>query len=98
MHRTCIRTCFRILWYLQREHVRLSMCELSFPHVCADSGLAAYHWQELWRALVFLLDFLASKLDSLITTGGVEQLVQEVSVYADGGNWARLTVICRRYF
>lgn len=37
-----------------------------------------YHWQELWRALILLLDFLASKLDSLTTTGGVEQLTQEV--------------------
>ena len=37
-----------------------------------------YHWQELWRALILLLDFLASKLDSLTTTGGVEQLTHEV--------------------
>ena len=37
-----------------------------------------YHWQELWRALVLLLDFLASKLDILLTTGGVELLVNEV--------------------
>ena len=42
-------------------------------------GFPAYHWQELWRALVLLLDFLASKLDSLVTTGGIEQLAQEVS-------------------
>ncbi|KAI0801082.1 hypothetical protein C8Q74DRAFT_1240211 [Fomes fomentarius] len=35
-----------------------------------------YHWQELWRALILLLHFLNSKLDSLLTTGGVEQLVQ----------------------
>lgn len=27
---------------------------------------------------MLLLDFLANKLDSLVTTGGVEQLVQEV--------------------
>ena len=39
----------------------------------------SYHWQELWRALILLLDFLASKLDSLVTTGGVKQLSEEVS-------------------
>ncbi|KAI0361420.1 hypothetical protein OH77DRAFT_1392058 [Trametes cingulata] len=63
---TCVRACYRILWYLHREHVRLE-----------------YHWQELWRALILLLDFLASKLDSLTTTGGVEQLVQETLLVVD---------------
>jgi len=36
-----------------------------------------YGWQDFWRALIGLLDFLANKLDGLITTGGVEQLVEE---------------------
>ncbi|OCH94681.1 hypothetical protein OBBRIDRAFT_788932 [Obba rivulosa] len=37
-----------------------------------------YYWQELWRALLGMLDFLSNKLDSLITTGGgIEQLVKE---------------------
>ncbi|EIW64282.1 uncharacterized protein TRAVEDRAFT_33082 [Trametes versicolor FP-101664 SS1] len=63
---TCIGACYRILWYLQKEHVRLD-----------------YHWQELWRALVLLLDFLASKLESLTTTGGIEQLVQETLLLVD---------------
>ncbi|OJT08174.1 UPF0668 protein C10orf76 -like protein [Trametes pubescens] len=63
---TCIGTCYRVLWYLQKEHVRLD-----------------YHWQELWRALVLLLDFLATKLESLTTTGGVEQLVQETLLLVD---------------
>ncbi|KAI0375187.1 hypothetical protein BV20DRAFT_934181 [Pilatotrama ljubarskyi] len=62
---TCIRTCYRLLWYLQKEHVRLE-----------------YHWQELWRALALLLDFLASKLDSLTTGGGVEQLTLLVVDFA----------------
>ncbi|KAI0715416.1 hypothetical protein C8Q76DRAFT_618158 [Earliella scabrosa] len=63
---TCIRICYRTLWYLQREHIRLE-----------------YHWQELWRALVLLLDFLASKLDILLTTGGVELLVNETLLVVD---------------
>ncbi|KAI0639595.1 hypothetical protein C8Q77DRAFT_1044240 [Trametes polyzona] len=63
---TCIRACFRVLWYLQKEHIRL-----------------VYHWQELWRALILLLDFLAGKIDSLTTTGGVEQLVQETLLLID---------------
>ncbi|EJF66865.1 hypothetical protein DICSQDRAFT_47463 [Dichomitus squalens LYAD-421 SS1] len=62
----CIRTCYRTLWYLQREHIRLE-----------------YHWQELWQALVLLLDFLANKLDSLVTTGGVEMITQETLLLVD---------------
>ena len=42
------------------------------------SGSVEYHWQELWRALILLLDFLANKLEGLISTGGLEQLLQEV--------------------
>ncbi|KAI0830497.1 hypothetical protein BC628DRAFT_1312831 [Trametes gibbosa] len=62
----CIKTCYRILWSLQKEHVRLE-----------------YHWQELWRALILLLDFLANKLDSLTTSGGIEQLAQETLLLVD---------------
>ncbi|KAH9944225.1 uncharacterized protein BXZ73DRAFT_39788 [Epithele typhae] len=63
---TCIRACTRVIWYLQREHVRLE-----------------YHWQELWRSLTNLLDFLANKFDNLITTGGVEQLSHETLLLLD---------------
>ncbi|OBZ78701.1 putative glycine dehydrogenase (decarboxylating), mitochondrial [Grifola frondosa] len=63
---TCVRVCHQVLWYLQRERVRLE-----------------YHWQEFWRAIVLLLDFVSSKLDNLITTGGVEQLVQETLLLLD---------------
>ncbi|KAI8990450.1 hypothetical protein BD414DRAFT_413658 [Trametes punicea] len=62
----CIRSTYRVLWYLQKEHARLD-----------------YHWQELWRALILLLEFLASKLDSLTTTGGVQQLVEETLLLID---------------
>lgn len=42
-----------------------------------------YHWQELWKALIGLLDFLANKVDVLITTGGIEQLIQETVLVLD---------------
>lgn len=76
---TCIGACYRVLWYLQKEHVRLGTLGSACLVDAAHNGCADYHWQELWRALVLLLDFLASKLESLTTTGGVQQLAQEVS-------------------
>ncbi|KAJ7446477.1 hypothetical protein B0H11DRAFT_1745875 [Mycena galericulata] len=42
-----------------------------------------YSWQELWSALVGLLAFLSSKLDSLTTTGGVEQLARATILLLD---------------
>lgn len=57
---TCIWTCHRVIWYLQKERIRLE-----------------YDWLELWKAVVDLLGFLSGKLDSLVTTGGIERLVQE---------------------
>lgn len=80
--RTCVRACYRVLWYLQKERARLGTLgcvRIAVILRSAHDGCTDYHWQELWRALVLLLDFLASKLESLTTTGGVEQLAQEVS-------------------
>ncbi|KAJ7070877.1 hypothetical protein C8F01DRAFT_1108188 [Mycena amicta] len=42
-----------------------------------------YSWQELWSAIIDLLGFLSSKLDSLTTTGGVEQLVRATVVFLE---------------
>ncbi|EIM92219.1 uncharacterized protein STEHIDRAFT_70825 [Stereum hirsutum FP-91666 SS1] len=42
-----------------------------------------YHWQELWRALFGLLDFLANKMDSLITAGDIIGLVEETITLLD---------------
>ncbi|KAJ7207390.1 hypothetical protein B0H12DRAFT_1158810 [Mycena haematopus] len=42
-----------------------------------------YSWQELWSALIGLLSFLSSKLDSLLTTGGVEQLARATILLLD---------------
>ncbi|KAL0951542.1 hypothetical protein HGRIS_008226 [Hohenbuehelia grisea] len=36
-----------------------------------------YHWRELWKAILALLDFLSAKLESLVTTGGIEQLTRD---------------------
>ncbi|KIJ66287.1 hypothetical protein HYDPIDRAFT_174431 [Hydnomerulius pinastri MD-312] len=57
---TCIWTCHRVIWYLQKVRVRLD-----------------YEWLELWKAVLGLLAFLASKIDHLTTTGGIERLLQE---------------------
>ncbi|KAJ7040434.1 hypothetical protein C8F04DRAFT_1083551 [Mycena alexandri] len=42
-----------------------------------------YSWQELWSALLGLLGFLSSKIDSLTTTGGVEQLARATILLLD---------------
>lgn len=39
-----------------------------------------YHWEELWRALITLLDFVSTKL---VNSGKLEQLVQESIVLLD---------------
>ncbi|KAA1467980.1 DUF1741-domain-containing protein [Dentipellis sp. KUC8613] len=62
----CIRTCHRVIWFLQKERIRLE-----------------YNWQELWSALLGLLDFLASKIDTLHTTEQVEGLVRETILLLD---------------
>lgn len=48
-----------------------------------STGDADYEWLELWKAIIALLEFLAGKLEHLATTGGIENLVQEVG---DGSN------------
>ncbi|KAJ7110039.1 hypothetical protein C8R44DRAFT_678676 [Mycena epipterygia] len=42
-----------------------------------------YPWQELWSALIGLLAFLSSKLESLTTTGGVELLARATILLLD---------------
>ncbi|KAJ7103351.1 hypothetical protein B0H15DRAFT_811913 [Mycena belliarum] len=42
-----------------------------------------YSWGEFWSALIGLLNFLSSKLDSLTTTGGVEQLARATILLLD---------------
>jgi hypothetical protein len=61
------------------QHIRLGMYKHPISGDCTETA-TEYDWVELWRAVVGLLSFLSNKLDSLITTGGVERLAQEVSV------------------
>ncbi|KAF7347688.1 DUF1741 domain-containing protein [Mycena venus] len=42
-----------------------------------------YSWHEMWSALIGLLGFLSSKLDILLTTGGVEQLARATILLLD---------------
>ena len=37
-----------------------------------------YHWLQLWKAIIGLLDFLGGKLDELTSTVGIEELLEEV--------------------
>jgi hypothetical protein len=60
------------------RHIRLGMHKRQISNGCTETA-TEYDWAELWRAVVGLLSFLSNKLDSLITTGGVEKLAQEVS-------------------
>jgi len=38
-----------------------------------------YHWEELWRAVIGLLEFLAVRMDDIKNLGRVDELVQDVS-------------------
>jgi len=66
LYLTCVRTCHRIIWFLQKEHVRPD-----------------YHWLQLWKAIIGLLDFLGSKMGELSSTVGIGQLFQESLVLLD---------------
>jgi len=47
---------------------------------CASPFPIEYEWREFWSAVIGLLGFLSNKLDSLVTTGGVEHLSQQVGI------------------
>ncbi|TFK30905.1 hypothetical protein FA15DRAFT_37443 [Coprinopsis marcescibilis] len=40
-----------------------------------------YAWKELWSSIFSTLSFVSSKLDSLVTTGGIEQLVSDMLLF-----------------
>lgn len=76
-NRKCVWACHRIIFYLQKTRVRLG----TWDDRIACVGLifwTDYTWKELWSALLGLLHFLSSKLENLVSTGGVEQLIIEV--------------------
>lgn len=43
-----------------------------------------YHWLQLWKAIIGLLDFLGGKLDELTSTVGIEELLEEVMLSVFG--------------
>lgn len=38
-----------------------------------------YHWEELWRSLILVLDFAANQIGTLKSVAKVDELIQEVS-------------------
>ncbi|KAG6837686.1 hypothetical protein H0H93_004962 [Arthromyces matolae] len=78
-----------VLWLRHNLHRRLEVyCYLICIQICyrivwylQNSRLRLeYEWKELWTALLGLLTFFTTKLDTLDTTGGVEQIVRETLV------------------
>lgn len=55
-----------------------SVCLCDFAAYAGSDREIDYHWSQLWKAIVGLLDFLGGKTDELTSTTGVEQLLQEV--------------------
>lgn len=37
-----------------------------------------YHWEELWKAVISLLEFVSSKFESVKMLGRVDELLEEV--------------------
>ncbi|KAI1789820.1 hypothetical protein LXA43DRAFT_1019739 [Ganoderma leucocontextum] len=81
-----------ILWLRHNLHKRLEVqCYLTCIKICYRTlwflhlGRIRldYHWRELWRALVHLLNFLANRLDGLITIRGVDILTRETLLLVD---------------
>ncbi|KAJ6519996.1 hypothetical protein C8R45DRAFT_953526 [Mycena sanguinolenta] len=81
-----------VLWLRHNLHKRLevqsymtsiSVCDRVVWFLHKAHIRLEYSWQELWSALIGLLGFLSSKLDSLLTTGGVEQLARATILLLD---------------
>jgi len=81
-----------VLWLRHNLHKRLEVhsyliciwvCHRTIWFLQARRIRLDHEWGELWRAVVGLLGFLSNKLDSLMTTGGVERLAQETLAMLD---------------
>lgn len=75
-----------VLWLRHNLHMRLEVqlytrciwvCYRVVFYLQKARLRLEYEWKELWSAILGLLHFLATKLDNLVTTGGVEQLIRE---------------------
>ncbi|KAI0275011.1 hypothetical protein BC834DRAFT_850678 [Gloeopeniophorella convolvens] len=81
-----------ILWLRHNLHKRLEaalyvtclrVCHRTIWFLQEQHIRPEYHWLELWKAAIGLLDFLGGKLDELVPTGSIEWLVQEALVLLD---------------
>ncbi|KIK70706.1 hypothetical protein GYMLUDRAFT_65921 [Collybiopsis luxurians FD-317 M1] len=81
-----------ILWLRHNLHRRLEVhsyinciwtCQQVVYFLAESHTRLEYEWREFWSAILGLLRFLAAKLDSLYTTGGVEKLVHETILLLD---------------
>jgi hypothetical protein len=75
-----------VLWLRHNLHKRLEVytfttciwaCHRIIWYLQKARMRLEYDWLELWKAVVDLLGFVSGKLDSLVTTGGIDRLVQE---------------------
>lgn len=77
----CIWVLQRIIWFLSKTKRRLGLHPYKLSlRVYANDFCCLwldYHWEELWRALISLLDFLANKTE-VAPSSRAERLVQEV--------------------
>ncbi|KAL5494715.1 hypothetical protein ACEPAI_176 [Sanghuangporus weigelae] len=78
-----------VLWLRHNLHRRLEMqsymtCIWIIYHtiwfLSKTRRRLEYHWEELWRSLILLLDFLSAKMSESLK---VEQLVQEIIILLD---------------
>ncbi|KAH7886115.1 hypothetical protein F5I97DRAFT_2025897 [Phlebopus sp. FC_14] len=81
-----------ILWLRHNLHKRLETstyttciwtCHRVLWYLHKVRARLDYEWSELWVAIIGLLAFLASKLETLVTTGGVERLIRETIRFLD---------------
>ncbi|KAK0208779.1 hypothetical protein DFS33DRAFT_473524 [Desarmillaria ectypa] len=75
-----------VLWLRHNLHMRLEVhlytqciwvCHRVVFYLQKTRVRLEYEWKELWSAILGLLHFLATKLDNLVTQGGLEQLIRE---------------------
>jgi hypothetical protein len=76
--RNCIWICYRIVWFLQHRRLRLGKLSVLPIYFVGYLHGEDYDWRELWNSVIGLMNFLASKIETLHTTGGVELLTSEV--------------------
>ncbi|KAH9044540.1 hypothetical protein EDB85DRAFT_2105469 [Lactarius pseudohatsudake] len=81
-----------ILWLRHNLHKRLETslyltcvrtCHQTIWFLQKEHIRLDYHWSQLWKAIIGLLDFLGGKIDELTSTTGIEQLLQESLVLLD---------------